>query len=248
MEFKVASWNIRGLGKLTKQNEIKNLIRNEKLSICAILETHMKKDKTNKICDKIFGNWVWQHNLNVSVKGCRIILGWNSDVTNCTLIHSTRQAMMYLIEVLSSNKKFFCTFIYAADSGRDRRDLWKDLVLFKQIINDEAWVLMGDGNVSLNLEDHSEVYDQCKLYEAINNNEWKCSNEWANRFVCLQNLNVPTLNDLTYKAMWITNDGGGGCEMDDDGGLVVTSVVDSTEGDNMMTDLWFVKVVDLIKS
>ena len=123
MDFKIASWNIRGLGKLTKQNEIKNLIRNENLSVCAILETHMKKDRISKVCDRIFGNWEWQHNLNMSIKGCRIIVGWNSEVTSCTLIHSTRQAMLYLIEVLSSDIKFFCTFIYAANHRRDRRDL-----------------------------------------------------------------------------------------------------------------------------
>lgn len=164
MDFKIASWNIRGLGKLTKQNEIKNLIRNENLSVCAILETHMKKDRISKVCDRIFGNWEWQHNLNMSIKGCRIIVGWNSEVTSCTLIHS---------EILSSDIKFFCTFIYAANHGRDRRELWKDLRLFKQIINDEAWVLMGDVNVSLNLEDHSEgtpyvTQDMMEFQDCVN--------------------------------------------------------------------------------
>ncbi|PWA41693.1 RNA-directed DNA polymerase, eukaryota, Reverse transcriptase zinc-binding domain protein [Artemisia annua] len=136
----------------------------------------MKKDRINKVCDRMFGNWEWQHNLNVSLKGCRIIVGWNTNVTRCSLIHSTRQAMFYLIEILNSNTKFLCTFIYAANHGRDRRELWKDLGLFKQIVNDEAWVLMGNVNVSLNLEDHSEgtafiTQDMMEFQDCINSIE-----------------------------------------------------------------------------
>ena len=56
MDCKIAAWNIRGLGKVSKQNEVRKLIRNENLCICAVLETHMKKDRIEKIGDRIFGN------------------------------------------------------------------------------------------------------------------------------------------------------------------------------------------------
>ena len=142
MDCKVAAWNIRGLGKVTKENEVRKLIRNENLSVCVVLETHMKKDRIGKVGDIVFGNWNWQNNIHVSKKGCRIMVGWDNNKMEYTLIHCTGQAMLYLIEVLQTPIKFFCTFIYAANSGRDRRELWKDLHIFKQMINNEAWVLM----------------------------------------------------------------------------------------------------------
>ena len=74
----------------------------------------------------------------------------------CSLVHATSQAMLYHIEILSTQKTLFCTFIYAANKGRDRKELWKDLVLFNRIVGQNPWALMGDVNVCLNLCDHSE--------------------------------------------------------------------------------------------
>ncbi|GKE27956.1 RNA-directed DNA polymerase, eukaryota, reverse transcriptase zinc-binding domain protein [Tanacetum coccineum] len=40
--------------------------------------------------------------------------------------------------------------------GKERKILWKNLGIYKRMIDDKPWVLMGDWNVSLHLEDHSE--------------------------------------------------------------------------------------------
>ncbi|GKC25348.1 RNA-directed DNA polymerase, eukaryota, reverse transcriptase zinc-binding domain protein [Tanacetum coccineum] len=146
----------KGLGKVTKNNEVKKLIRKEKLCICAVLESHMKKDRLEKVCNKIYGNWHWQNNLSMSPKGCRVIVGWNHEVVQCHLMQSSRQTMCYTVEVLKSNTKFFCTFIYAANHRRDMKELWKDLGMYKRMIGNEDWVIMGDMNVILNTNEHSE--------------------------------------------------------------------------------------------
>lgn len=39
--FSIASWNIRGLNRLTKQNEVREVVRENGLSMCAILESHV---------------------------------------------------------------------------------------------------------------------------------------------------------------------------------------------------------------
>ncbi|PWA91347.1 DUF4283 domain-containing protein [Artemisia annua] len=121
-----------------------------------ILETHMKKERIQKIGDRVFGNWSWQHNLQVSRKGCRIMVGWDNDKVQCSLVHYSEQNMLYYVEVVNSPVKFYCTFIYAANSGRNMKELWNDLIIYKHLINSEAWVPMGDVNVSLNVNDHSE--------------------------------------------------------------------------------------------
>lgn len=116
----------------------------------------MKNDRIGKIGDRVFDNWKWKHNLHVSKKDCRIMVGWDNNKVECTLVHYTEQTMFYLIEVLQAPIKFYCTFIYAANSGRNRRELWKDLNIYKHMNYNEAWVIMGDVNVSLNTNDHSE--------------------------------------------------------------------------------------------
>ncbi|GKF74625.1 RNA-directed DNA polymerase, eukaryota, reverse transcriptase zinc-binding domain protein, partial [Tanacetum coccineum] len=71
---------------------------------------------------------------------------------NCSLINATKQSMLYHVEVLSSQKTFYRTFIYAANRGKDG----KELNLNKRVIRNSAWVIINDVNVSLKLEDHSE--------------------------------------------------------------------------------------------
>ncbi|GJR98401.1 RNA-directed DNA polymerase, eukaryota, reverse transcriptase zinc-binding domain protein [Tanacetum coccineum] len=46
------------------------------------------------------------------------------------------------------NVKFFCSFIYASNSGRERKDLWAILQDHKSIANNRPWILIGD-DVSL---------------------------------------------------------------------------------------------------
>ncbi|GJY90847.1 RNA-directed DNA polymerase, eukaryota, reverse transcriptase zinc-binding domain protein [Tanacetum coccineum] len=92
------AWNVRGMCNKETQKEVKKFIGDEKLSICATLETHIKPKQIDRISSKVFGRW------------------------NC----------------------------------RERKDLWKELHRYKIIVNDSPWVLMGDWNVSLNNEDHSE--------------------------------------------------------------------------------------------
>ncbi|GKB24994.1 RNA-directed DNA polymerase, eukaryota, reverse transcriptase zinc-binding domain protein [Tanacetum coccineum] len=74
--------------------------------------------------------------------------------------------------VLKSNIKFF-TFIYAANHGRDRKELWQDLCIYKRLIRDVKWVIMGDMNVTLNTNEHSEgmshfTYDMKDFQDCIN--------------------------------------------------------------------------------
>nr|GEY94124.1 hypothetical protein [Tanacetum cinerariifolium] len=169
------TWNIRGLGKLTKQNEVKNLIWNERLSIYAILETHMKKDRIDKVCMNIFGSWSWQHNESSSMKGCRITVGWDCNNVKCSLKNTIEQSMLYNVEVLSSKESFFCTFIYAAN---------------------KAWVIMGDVNVRLNLEDHSEdmsnfTQDMIDFQECVNDTELEDINSYGLHFTWTKSLLNP---------------------------------------------------------
>ncbi|GJV19454.1 RNA-directed DNA polymerase, eukaryota, reverse transcriptase zinc-binding domain protein [Tanacetum coccineum] len=139
----------------------------------SVLETHMKNDRIDKVCMNIFGSWSRQNNVKLSRKGCRIAVRWDCNSVNCSLITATEQSMLYHVEVLSSQKTFYCTFIYSANKGRDRKELWKELNMNKRVIGNSAWVIIGDVNVSLKQEDHSKgisnfTQDMIEFHNCVN--------------------------------------------------------------------------------
>ena len=90
MEFKIGCWNIRGLSTSNKKKEARNLIDGEKLNVCAIIETQLKRKKLYKIGDSIFRSWEWVNNINYCDKGCRIMVGRNVDIINVNVIHYSK--------------------------------------------------------------------------------------------------------------------------------------------------------------
>ncbi|GKD58818.1 hypothetical protein Tco_1296327, partial [Tanacetum coccineum] len=46
-----------GMSTSDKQKEVRNLMNEEKLQLCGIIETHVKYSKILKIGEKVFGNW-----------------------------------------------------------------------------------------------------------------------------------------------------------------------------------------------
>ncbi|GJR98189.1 RNA-directed DNA polymerase, eukaryota, reverse transcriptase zinc-binding domain protein [Tanacetum coccineum] len=115
-----------GLSTSNKQKEVRSFITDENLSICAVLETHIK-----------------------------IMIGWNSDHVNINIVHCAKQSLFCEIHTVTGNIKMFCTFVYAANGGKERRELWKDLQIHKRIVDKHAWVIMGDMNATLASNEHS---------------------------------------------------------------------------------------------
>ncbi|GKD69879.1 RNA-directed DNA polymerase, eukaryota, reverse transcriptase zinc-binding domain protein [Tanacetum coccineum] len=68
-------WNIRGLSQTSKEDEVKLFIREECLSMCAIVETRLRKKSVNTVCERLNAGWAWTSNAVESRKGCIIIVG-----------------------------------------------------------------------------------------------------------------------------------------------------------------------------
>nr|GEU30804.1 hypothetical protein [Tanacetum cinerariifolium] len=58
----IASWNVRGMNFSPKQSEIRHVISENSLSICAILESHVVESNLVKICSRVFRHWDWTSN------------------------------------------------------------------------------------------------------------------------------------------------------------------------------------------
>nr|GEV62553.1 hypothetical protein [Tanacetum cinerariifolium] len=87
-------------------------------------------------------------------KGCRIILGWNMDVVDLMVISQLTQVIHVKVVHKATKQVLLLSFIYASNSPIERRKLWTDLGVHKHVVSGLPWVLMGDFNMALNLEDY----------------------------------------------------------------------------------------------
>ncbi|GJV35563.1 RNA-directed DNA polymerase, eukaryota, reverse transcriptase zinc-binding domain protein [Tanacetum coccineum] len=137
MDFRMASWNIRGMCKELKQKEMRKFIADEKVQNCS---------------------------------------GWNVDEVDVMVVQSCNQALLCLVEIIQTKVKLFVSFVYASSSCVERRSLWNNLSMHKSIVNHRAWVLMGDFNVTLKPEEHSNgasnmTIDMNEFKDVVNNVE-----------------------------------------------------------------------------
>ena len=109
----VASWNIRGLNFTPKQREVRQVIAENNLSVCAILDSHVATSKLHKMCTLIFRHWDWTSNGVLCKKGTRIILGWNHNIVDVMVLHQDDQAIHVRLWLKKERREVFCSFIYA---------------------------------------------------------------------------------------------------------------------------------------
>ncbi|KAJ9536672.1 hypothetical protein OSB04_un000145 [Centaurea solstitialis] len=142
-------WNIRGLNASEKQWEVRSFVSNYSLHVCAILETHLRKEVLHSTCDRLFKRWSWISNQMYSELGTRIIIAWDNSVVDLMVLESHSQFMHCEIRFLDSHETFFVSFVYAANRGCERRLLWSGLRKFKVLIGNKPWLVAGDFNCLL---------------------------------------------------------------------------------------------------
>ncbi|GKC98790.1 RNA-directed DNA polymerase, eukaryota, reverse transcriptase zinc-binding domain protein [Tanacetum coccineum] len=84
-----------------------------------------------------------------------ILVSWNNNKVDVNVLFSSRQTMLCLIETILSKTRVFCSFVYAANSRSERKELWKDLQRAKRISSGWPWLLTSDFNVTMKNEEHS---------------------------------------------------------------------------------------------
>ena len=71
----------------------------------------------------MFGQWEWISNVNCSPTSCRIMIGWNPVMVRLMVINMSKQAVLCSMEIVATKVKFYCNFVYASNSGIERRIL-----------------------------------------------------------------------------------------------------------------------------
>ncbi|XP_022014922.1 uncharacterized protein LOC110914438 [Helianthus annuus] len=143
--------------EVVKRNIKRNRDSLQRSKVCAIIESHVDISNLSSVCKKVWRSWEWTSNGNVCQKGTRIILGWNANEVDVMVLAQSSQVIHVQIQFKRDKKTLFCSFIYAiyADNYyKTRRDLWENLRYHTAFVHDKPWVLLGDFNSSLNLEDN----------------------------------------------------------------------------------------------
>ncbi|GJV98361.1 RNA-directed DNA polymerase, eukaryota, reverse transcriptase zinc-binding domain protein [Tanacetum coccineum] len=66
--------------------------------------------------------------------------------------------MHFEINFINDHRKQFVSFVYAKNSEKDRKPLWKNLADHCLVVNNEPWVVLGDFNVTLNVDESSNSF------------------------------------------------------------------------------------------
>ncbi|GJY27406.1 reverse transcriptase domain-containing protein [Tanacetum coccineum] len=121
--------NVKGAS--TPNEEI---IPENNLCLCAILESHVANSNLQGLCSKVFKFWHWTSNMLSCVKGPQIILGWNPDIVNVVLISCDDQVMHICVYFKADKKEVLCSFVYAHNRYTQWRALWQNLITHKGYI------------------------------------------------------------------------------------------------------------------
>ena len=153
MDF--CSYNIRGLNN--KSSFAKDFIRNNKLGLIALLETHVKQENSMAISSFIAPHFSRIFNYDCHPNG-RIWIGWDPKFWSIipTAIHT--QHISCLVTNLSTKAQFLASFVYALNTVTERRILWSELeVLYADFVapNSSSWIILGDFNSCLDLAEKS---------------------------------------------------------------------------------------------
>lgn len=65
----LVTWNVRGLNKAYKQKKMQKFIRENRISIIAIVEYRVQEKYSSKIINKIAPKWKWCTNYESGGKG-----------------------------------------------------------------------------------------------------------------------------------------------------------------------------------
>lgn len=146
---------MRGLNN--KVSFYKDFIASRKLGLIALLETHVKKENAIYIANFVAPRFKWVFNYDYHCNG-RIWLGWDPQIWSISDFVYHSQHISCKVCTLDSKACFYASFVYAHNDYIERRSLWSDLSSFKSSFDDtnpSPWILSGDFNVCLNLDEIS---------------------------------------------------------------------------------------------
>lgn len=139
-------WNIRGLNKPFKQQEVNKCIRRYNVSILCLVETRVKMDNADKIKDVICPSWHWINNYLAHPLG-RAWICWDPSIFSIDGVSISEQVITCRVAATQECSMWLLYVVYGANQGLDRRRMLKELVRAKDSLGSLPWIIAGDFNV-----------------------------------------------------------------------------------------------------
>ncbi|XP_074318238.1 uncharacterized protein LOC141655036 [Silene latifolia] len=160
-------WNIQGTGNRNKINALKEVVRNFKPSVIALLETRKEGSHAEHI-SRILG---YTGHCRVDTIGFSggIWLYWRSEAVTVTPVKQHSQFIT--VEIARNDQDpWFFTAVYASPNPQNRHELWTELKLYAQT-NNHPWLMAGDFNETRSINERhggdQNMVRRCELF-----NDW----------------------------------------------------------------------------
>lgn len=124
----VGQWNIRGCNDPSKQKEVRNFVRDTKLSLLVLVENKVRKTfLANNCCP----SWSLLHNCMGNGVG-RVWILWNPRDLEVEVVSIHEQVI--------EDAELFISGVYAHNDGEIRRSLWRHLECVATRKEERPWV------------------------------------------------------------------------------------------------------------
>ena len=146
---RILVWNTRGLNRGNKQVEVRNFISKHQIALFGLLETKVKIPKLRNLYQTLCPGWCFASNNSIIDRG-RIVIAWLPEAFMVSIELMTSQIVHLKVDLVGNVPWFYCTFVYGSNDSHEREDMWKSI---NQISTNDPWVILGDFNVVLNLDE-----------------------------------------------------------------------------------------------
>ncbi|KAF8087604.1 hypothetical protein N665_0576s0012 [Sinapis alba] len=157
MSINLFIWNVKGFNDKDKHPAFKNWLNVNKVSIGAILETHVKESNMSLIMNYVCLCWSSTTNHSEDEDG-RIIIFWRHPY-QVTILLKFRQSVTCLVQCPGS-PAFFVLAVYAANTVEERKLLWDSLkdTKYDLSLHSSPWIIDGDFNEIIHCAEHSSDF------------------------------------------------------------------------------------------
>lgn len=153
MPIKIMMWNVQGAGSQAFLTMLREVVRINKPTIMALVETHISGETAQKVCDRIG----FSGQFRVDAQGFRggIWLFWRKELITVNVLDAHTQHVTVEISKRGETPWIFSA-IYASPDSTLKRELWEALEEAKRRYNG-PWLLGGDFNDTTSMEERVGV-------------------------------------------------------------------------------------------
>ena len=154
--IKIASWNVRRLGRPNKCTDIKKGLQSPSASIICLQETKLQEISSFKAISFLPLGLRSYHFLPSIGASSGVLTAWVDANLECTKVQIDRYAISCWFSFRANDTSFVVTNVYGPCDHASKSDFLDSLIPLSQMINC-PWTIMGDFNLVLRPSDKSSA-------------------------------------------------------------------------------------------